>query len=258
MSRLQWTSDHDFSLDGQAYRVVDHHPGEVGERRGDELLVLKQRDVLEHYEALLEADAPANILELGIFAGGSTALLAQLAPEATVVALDLRPRPCRPLEGFIAARDLSARVHTHYGIDQSNRTQLDEVLASFDGPVDLIVDDASHLEPLTRASFDHLFPRLRPGGAYIIEDWSWAHVPLADHREGYQDVTPLSALVCQLVLATASRPQVVAEVVIDDQLALARRGPADLRSGSFDLASILDPVGREMVERMSLARTLTP
>ena len=40
-------------------------------------------------------------------------------------------------------------------------------------PLDLVMDDASHLGPQTRASFETLFPRLRAGGLYIIEDWSW-------------------------------------------------------------------------------------
>jgi hypothetical protein len=37
-------------------------------------------------------------------------------------------------------------------------------------PLDLVSDDASHLLRETRASFNALFPRLRSGGEYIIED----------------------------------------------------------------------------------------
>ena len=45
--------------------------------------------------------------------------------------------------------------------------------AAFGGePLDLVFDDASHLGPQTRASFETLFPRLGRR-AYIIEDWSW-------------------------------------------------------------------------------------
>ena len=38
------------------------------------------------------------------------------------------------------------------------------------GPFDLIVDDASHIGRLTKASFQHLFSHLKPGGLYIFED----------------------------------------------------------------------------------------
>lgn len=37
---------------------------------------------------------------------------------------------------------------------------------------DLIVDDASHLGPLTAATFASLWPLVRPGGYYVVEDWA--------------------------------------------------------------------------------------
>src|SRR4029077_11377083 len=41
----------------------------------------------------------------------------------------------------------------------------------FNGSIDVVIDDASHLYGPTRRSFEILFPLLKPGGAYIIEDW---------------------------------------------------------------------------------------
>jgi cephalosporin hydroxylase len=38
------------------------------------------------------------------------------------------------------------------------------------GPFDVIVDDCSHISPLTIRSFEILFPKLKRGGLYIIED----------------------------------------------------------------------------------------
>ena len=60
----------------------------------------------------------------------------------------------------------------------------------FDGRLDLVIDDASHELHATKASFETLFPLLRSGGWYIIEDWIWETVPCRepDHpwatREG--------------------------------------------------------------------------
>lgn len=38
------------------------------------------------------------------------------------------------------------------------------------GPFDLIIDDASHVNKLTIRSFEILFPLLKPGGFYFVED----------------------------------------------------------------------------------------
>ena len=40
------------------------------------------------------------------------------------------------------------------------------------GAVDFIVDDASHQYWATRATVEILLPFVRPGGAYVIEDWA--------------------------------------------------------------------------------------
>ena len=262
MSRLTWTSERDFTVGAVAYRVTNPHPDEGDAPLGDALMILKPRDVIERYEALIATDQPRTVLELGIFAGGSTALLSQISDAERLVALDFTSRPCEPLERFIATQGAADRVRTFYGIDQANSAQLDEVMAAgfgeLDGSIDLIIDDASHLEAQTRASFNRLFPYLRPGGAYVIEDWSWPHQGLPHPDRRYQDAVPLSVLVCELVLAAACRPNVIAQVVIDDQWALIRRGPADLNPERFDISSYFDALAAEMVERMSRARTLSP
>jgi len=40
-------------------------------------------------------------------------------------------------------------------------------------PWDLIVDDASHQAGPTVRTLDNLWPTLRPGGYYVIEDWNY-------------------------------------------------------------------------------------
>ena len=42
-----------------------------------------------------------------------------------------------------------------------------------------MIDDASHKLDLTRRSFEMLFPLLREGGVYVIEDWAAQHTFLA-------------------------------------------------------------------------------
>ena len=73
-----------------------------------------------------------------------------------------------------AASPIGSR--THWRTDQRDRDKLEAIVAAeFDGPLDLVLDDASHLFVPTRTSFELLFPRLAPGGLYVIEDWAWEH-----------------------------------------------------------------------------------
>jgi hypothetical protein len=46
------------------------------------------------------------------------------------------------------------------------------------------------------------FPHLRPGGEYLIEDWSWTHTSLRLQR-GHP--APLTNLIVELVIAAARR-----------------------------------------------------
>jgi predicted O-methyltransferase YrrM len=247
---IQWAGDDEFTLDGVTYRCMTDrsHP--------DQQVILKPRGAIEHYVELIAELRPRRIMELGIYNGGSAALFAQLARPERLVVLDITEQPCMPLERFLDDHDLRGTVSAHYGVDQANAVQLDELVGLFDGALDLVVDDASHLEPQTRASFNRLFPHVRPGGVYVIEDWSWPHLRLTHDDRAYQGVTPLSVLVCALIIAAACRPGAIAEVSARRGAAVIRRGPAELKPGVFDLADMVDEVGRDMLDRLALARTL--
>jgi hypothetical protein len=59
-----------------------------------------------------------------------------------------------------------------------------EFLNSFNeqyGPFDIIIDDGSHINSDMTFSFNHLFPLLKAGGLYIVEDihasyWNWVQL----------------------------------------------------------------------------------
>ena len=53
-------------------------------------------------------------------------------------------------------------------------------------PLDLIIDDGSHLHPDYVATADVLFERLRPGGVYVIEDIQTQDSVDALRRDGWQ------------------------------------------------------------------------
>lgn len=47
---------------------------------------------------------------------------------------------------------------------------LDQVLEEIGSPLDLIVDDGSHINDHVIKSFEFLFPKLKDGGIYVVED----------------------------------------------------------------------------------------
>ena len=52
-----------------------------------------------------------------------------------------------------------------------------ERVAEATGPLDIVIDDGSHRNPHVIASFGALFPRLREGGIYAVEDIQTSYWP---------------------------------------------------------------------------------
>jgi hypothetical protein len=131
----------------------------------ERFVIWKSRPLLEASLRLIERLDARRIVELGIAQGGSIALFAGYATDAQLVALDFSTERIEPLDAHLADAGLVDRVHLAYGVDQSDRAA---VLAAIEPlgpePLDLVLDDASHRYAETVASFDLLFPRLRPGG----------------------------------------------------------------------------------------------
>ena len=67
------------------------------------------------------------------------------------------------------------RVHPLFGVDSSNRTQLRSLPLPQDA--DVIIDDASHALAHQLAALEALWPRLRDGGFYIVEDLTVGALP---------------------------------------------------------------------------------
>jgi predicted O-methyltransferase YrrM len=184
LSRITWPddgADRDASiLAGIPFRIGDvEYLSTMSEQvLTSRLCVLKPPKLIDETAELLRAHRGANIFEMGIRFGGSAAMIAQLAEPRKLVAIELEAEPVVMFEEFIDATNRRDTVRPYYGVDQSDRTRLTEILDAEFGeePIDLVMDDASHLLDETRASFEVLLPRMRPGGLYIIEDWNWQHL----------------------------------------------------------------------------------
>ena len=86
-----------------------------------------------------------------------------------------------------------------------------------------MIDDASHLYAQTKASFETLFPRVRPGGLYVIEDWAWFH--WRGTEESFRGEIPLTKLITQLTEAAGSSGiALIEELYVTSGFVAVRRG----------------------------------
>ncbi|MBM7775485.1 8-demethyl-8-alpha-L-rhamnosyltetracenomycin-C 2'-O-methyltransferase [Actinokineospora baliensis] len=121
----------------------------------------------QHYEHHLspQRDQMLRILEIGVggnreahTGGNSLRMWKHYFPRAIIYGIDIFDK-----RGVDEARLATFRA------DQSHQDELIEVAQAI-GQVDVIIDDGSHLSSHVIASFTTLFPYLRDGGLYFIED----------------------------------------------------------------------------------------
>lgn len=119
------------------------------------------------YERYLPHRSDGSLLELGWgghedpAAGGASARMwRDYLPGWNIDILDIEEKN--------VLEDRNFNIHFWLG-DQSDKSFTD-LIAATSGPFDVIIDDASHVSSLTIASFKNLWPHLKPGGIYVVED----------------------------------------------------------------------------------------
>jgi hypothetical protein len=243
---VEWLDDEIVRVDGVEFvcRTTDRIRSSPAR-----FFLAKRPDLVRRYGSLLTSHAPRTLVELGVFQGGSVAFAALAGRPTKLVAFERSTERVDALDTFIDDHDLSATVRVHYGVDQGDPgalcKHLDDARLGSSGAIDLVVDDASHLVASTRSSFETIFPFLRPGGLYVIEDWAWAHVGFGLHLP---DELPLSAFVFEAMFGAAGRPDVIGRVDIDRDWAVISRGPADLPTdGSFKIRDLCNGRSLDML-----------
>jgi len=119
-------------------------------------------DYLRHYEELLGSwrDVAFNLLEIGIGGGHSLFTWNEFFTRATIIGIDIEEH---------ARRCAGGRIVVAIG-SQADGAFLADLCDRY--PPSIIIDDGSHQAQHIMFSFHALFPRLAPGGWYVIEDLS--------------------------------------------------------------------------------------
>jgi hypothetical protein len=128
----------------------------------------KLTDKWEQYLSIYEAElkrfvaqgSPVRLLEIGVQNGGSLEIWSKyLPPESTIIGIDIDPAVQNlRFEGNVRA----------FVADVNDSEKVDRLIGA--DPFDIVIDDGSHTSSDIIAAFKNLFPRVAPGGKYIIED----------------------------------------------------------------------------------------
>jgi SAM-dependent methyltransferase len=170
-----------------------------------------------------------RFLELGMWEGGSLAFWYELLRPQKIVGIDLRKWvESSYFKRYIAENKLRDTVKTYWEVNQADTQRVKAIVsAEFDGPLDLVVDDASHLYGPTLVSFQNLFPLTRPGGFYVIEDWAWEHWPVCFGSDlAKSDERGLTDLVSEIVQAAGTSNGFIKSITVYQGFAAIERGDA--------------------------------
>jgi hypothetical protein len=261
---VEWASETDFVVDGLAFH------GDLksyAERTSpDRVVILKYASLLKQYLDFLGPHRIDNMFELGIWQGGSPLFYGLATDIGNVVALDIVNNdppadtaglaPAQLLgyrnpaiEEIVFARNLGGKIKLHFGVSQADRTAVTAIMDSEfgDRKIDLVIDDASHQYEFSRASFEIIFPRLREGGLYIIEDWQWAHIDDPQYRSGetFGQKPALTNLIFELLVAYGSHPDLFWNIVVRDWFVAVQKGSKPL-DADFQLDDMLRMRGKTL------------
>jgi predicted O-methyltransferase YrrM len=231
--------DDKFSFGGENF-VVD--TASKGRRLSDSeaFTLVKSKVLLNTYLQLAKQIKPASMLELGVFQGGSYVLLDKMFNPNRISAVEISDKPIEPLVDYVS-RTPGRTVH--FATSQADEIALTRILAEdLGGTLDLVIDDASHAYDMTKRSFEILWPRLSPGGIYVIEDWAWAHQALYQKEGAPRHGKPaLTNLIFELVMLMGSNLEIAEMRITKPVVVLKKLGDEALaRKNAQGRASVWD------------------
>ena len=115
-----------------------------------------------------QKNKPLTILEIGVDRGGSLEIWKKYLPENSVIhGVDINPK-CKDIT-------FSENIFFHLG-SAADRTFMEKTFANTE--FDIILDDGSHICSDVIETFKIMFPKIKHGGLFIVEDLHtsyWGH-----------------------------------------------------------------------------------
>lgn len=261
---VDWRSETGFVVDGLEFH--GDLKSYTERTTADRVVILKDSRLLRQYLDFLAPHRIDNLFELGIWQGGSPLFYGLATDAKRVVALDILNNDPAPtdaglepaqllayrnpaIDEIIFAHNLGEKLKLHFGTSQADPVAVKRIMDSdFGGEkLDLVIDDASHHYDLSRKSFEIIFPRLREGGLYIIEDWQWAHMddPRYQNGEVFGGQPALTNFIFELLVAYGGHPDLFWNIVVRDWFVALQKGSKPLPD-DFKLDDVLRMRGKSL------------
>ena len=141
---------------GRKYKTdkINHHHSFAGKN---------YLDICDMYFSTLKNDN-ITMLEIGVREGASLRTFRDYFNKGTILGLDINPETAFS----------ENRIKTYIG-SQSSEDQIDIIFAE-NPEINIVLDDVSHINELTIASFNFIFNKLSSVAFYIIEDLACSYL----------------------------------------------------------------------------------
>jgi hypothetical protein len=241
---LKWQADQ-MALNGLNFRL-QHTKNENWVGGNDHFIFYKVKGLVDQYETYFknypENAQPKNVLELGMWDGGSLAFWNEILKPEKIVGVDLIENGGNDyFQEYLYKINLqSKKAAPYWATNQADAARLREIIAENFGnePLNLVFDDASHMYEPSLVSFNTIFPFMATGGVYIIEDWAWGH------WKGFESMFPPNTqptkLIFELVQA-AGNVGLIESVSIFQGFVVVKRGidPIEGKKEDFKLENYI-------------------
>lgn len=234
-SKLAWIDEMSLRCGDITLQLM---PGLACQPSSDEFISLfKDPDFVGNYVDCLRGHTIRNMVEVGVKHGGSAIFFWHLLELRNLSCVELSPGAPQ-LSSYIARHNLNKALHTHFGVNQADKKKLRDIVAQdLSGEaIDLVVDDASHIYTPSLATFETLFPLIRPGGLYILEDWR-ASLLAVQRLKGAESEPRLDSLVHEILEFSTINPNIIPSIQCNKNFVVIERGAGELPAEGFCLAN---------------------
>jgi predicted O-methyltransferase YrrM len=236
IKHMQWINELSLQCEGVVLQLM---PGLKARPSTQEVITLfKDPSFIQAYVDLLEGRKIDNVVEIGVKHGGSAIFFWHLLQPNNLCCIELNPA-APMLTSYIEKQHLGGHIYTHFGINQGDKVQVNTIVKNdfSSHGIDLVIDDASHIYSPSRATFETLFPLVRPGGLYILEDWR-ASLLAVQRSKGTESEPPLDTLVHEILTFATVNPHIIPSISSNKNFVVIERGEGSIPEHGFSVDHI--------------------